>query len=314
MENKEKDNQYPLFYKSGVIVLVFTAVLFTDCFAQNPVSKPQKIENKKSTLAITGYAPVNGLNMYYEIHGTGKPLVLIHGAYSAIGSSFGKLLPTLAKTRQVIAMELQGHGRTADIDRPITYEQLADDVAALLRYLKIENADLFGYSMGGGVALQAAIRHPALIRKLVIASASYNTEGWYPELIAMIPTLTPEVFEGSPFKNEYDSLAPNPKNWPRLVDKLKQLDTTNYNWRPRTIQSIQAPALIIIGDSDAIRPEHALQMFKLFGGGVFGDIAGLPNSQLAVLPGTTHVGVVMRSELLLSMIPAFLDAPVQEGK
>lgn len=260
------------------------------------------------------YAPVNGLKMYYEIHGTGQPLVLLHGAYSAIGTSFGKLWPTLAKSRQVIAVELQGHGRTADIDRPITYEQMADDVAALLQYLKIDHADIFGYSMGGGVALQVSIRHPEVVRKLVVASASYNSEGVYPELWAMIPTITPEMFEGSPFKTEYDSLASNPKNWPALVAKLKKLDETVFDWKAETIKAIKAPTLLIIGDSDIVRPEHAVGMFRLLGGGVAGDLAGLPNSQLAVLPGTTHVGVVERADLLLAMIPPFLDAPMPESK
>lgn len=264
--------------------------------------------------AKSGYAPVNGLKMYYEIHGIGQPLVLLHGAYSAIGTSFGKLLPTLAKNRQVIAVELQGHGRTADINRPITYEQMADDVAALLRHLKIDRADIFGYSMGGGVALQISIRHPELVRKLVVASASYNSEGVYPEVWAMISTITPEIFEGSPFKSEYDSLAPNPQHWPKLVEKLKKLDETVFDWKAETIQSIKAPTLVIIGDSDIVRPEHAVQMFRLFGGGVAGDLAGLPNSQLAVLPGTHHVGVIECSDWLLTMIPPFLDAPMPAAK
>jgi len=248
--------------------------------------------------------------MYYEIHGTGQPLVLLHGAYSAISTSFGKIWPALAKSRQVIAVELQGHGRTADIDRPLTYEQMADDVAALLRYMGIDHADIFGYSMGGGVALQLSLRHPELVRKLVVASASYSSAGVYPELWAMIPTITPEMFDGSPFKTEYDSLAPHSQDWPRLVAKLKKLDEAPFDWQAQTIKSITAPTLLIIGDSDIVRPEHAVEMFRLLGGGVAGDLAGLPNSQLAVLPGTTHVGVMERTDLLLAMIPPFLDAPI----
>ena len=233
------------------------------------------------------YAEVNGLNMYYEIHGTGQPLVVIHGAYMTI-DAMGEVVPELAKTRQVIAVELQGHGRTADIDRPLSYEQMADDVAALLRHLVTEKADVFGYSMGGGVALQVAIRHPEVVRKLVVASASYTSDGMHPELLEMIPTITPEAFSGSPIEEAYLRTAPNPDDFPTLVAKLKRLDMEPFAWPPEDIRGIAAPTLLIIGDSDAIRPEHAVELFQLLGGGVMGDLAGLPKSQLAVLPGTTH--------------------------
>jgi len=260
------------------------------------------------------YASVNGLNMYYEIHGTGRPLVLLHGALTTIDTSFGKVLPSLAKTRQVIAIEQQAHGHTADIDRPLTYEQMADDTAALLRHIGIENADIFGYSMGGGIALQIAIRHPDLVHKLVVAAATYNSDGIYPEILAGIETLKPEDLAGSPWQEEYARTAPNPEDWPTLIDKSKQLDREFQDWPPEAIQSIKAPTLVIIGDSDVVRPEHAVEMFRLLGGGVPGDVAGLPNSQLAVLPGTTHVTLVERADLLLAIIPAFLDAPMPEGK
>jgi pimeloyl-ACP methyl ester carboxylesterase len=264
------------------------------------------------------YAEVNGLNMYYEIHGTGQPLVLLHGAYMTI-DAMGEVVPALAETRQVIAVELQGHGRTADIDRPLTYEQMADDIAALLRHLVIEKADVFGYSMGGGVAFQVAIRHPEVVRKLVVASASYTSDGMHPELLEMIPTLTPEVFAGSPIEEAYLRTAPNPDDFPTLVAKLKRLDMEPFAWPPEDIRGIAAPTLLIIGDSDAIRLEHAVELFRLLGGGVMGDLAGLPKSQLAVLPGTTHFvppgsAVLDRADWLLSMIPPFLDAPMPEGQ
>jgi len=262
------------------------------------------------------YAEVNGLEMYYEIHGAGEPLVVLHGAYMTVGT-MGLIVPGLAETRQVIAVELQGHGRTADIDRPLTYEQMADDVAALIGHLGLERADIFGYSMGGGVALQVAIRHPEVVRKLVVASVSYTSDGMHPELLAMIPTITPEVFAGSPIEEAYLRVAPNPEDFPTLVAKLKQLDMQPYAWPPEDIQGISAPTLFIIGDSDAIRLDHAVEMFRLLGGGVPGDLAGLPKSQLAVLPGTTHFfppgsAVLDRAELLLAMIPPFLDAPMPE--
>jgi pimeloyl-ACP methyl ester carboxylesterase len=264
------------------------------------------------------YAEVNGLNMYYEIHGTGRPLVLLHGAYMTI-DAMGEVAPALAETRQVIAVELQGHGRTADIDRPLTYEQMADDIAALLRHLVIEKADIFGYSMGGGVAFQVAIRHPEVVRRLVIASASYTSGGMHPELLEMIPTLTPEIFAGSPIEEAYLRTAPNPDDFPTLVAKMKQLDMEPFAWPPEDIRGIAAPTLLIIGDSDAIRPEHAVELFQLLGGGVMGDLAGLPKSQLAVLPGTTHFvpsgsAVLDRADWLLLMIPLFLDAPMPEAE
>jgi pimeloyl-ACP methyl ester carboxylesterase len=257
------------------------------------------------------YAEVNGLEMYYEIRGGGRPLVVLHGAYMTIGT-MGPLVPALAETRQVVAVELQGHGHTADVDRPLSYEQMADDTAALLRHLGIEDADIFGYSMGGGVALQVAIRHPVLVRKLVVASASYTSDGIYPEVLAIIETITPETFAGTPWLEEYARVAPNPDHFPTLVAKLKRLDAEVYAWPPETVQAIAAPTLLIIGDSDVVRPEHAVELFRLRGGGVAGDLAGLPKAQLAVLPGTTHIGVMERADLLLGMVPAFLDAPMPE--
>jgi pimeloyl-ACP methyl ester carboxylesterase len=234
-----------------------------------------------------GYAEVNGLEMYYEVHGNGRPLVVLHGAYMTI-ETMGEIVPSLAETRQVIAVELQGHGHTADIDRPLSYEQMAGDTASLLRHLGIEEADVFGYSMGGGVALQVVIRHPEVVRRLVVASASYTSDGMHPELLAMIPAITPEAFAGSPIEEAYLRTAPNPKDFPNLVAKLKQLDMEPFAWPPEDVRGIAAPTLLIIGDSDAIRLEHAVELFRLLGGGVMGDLAGLPKSQLAVLPGTAH--------------------------
>jgi len=263
------------------------------------------------------YAEVNGLEMYYEVHGAGRPLVVLHGAYMTIGT-MGEIVPSLAETRQVVAVELQGHGHTADVDRPLSYEQMADDVAALMRHLGIEQGDVFGFSMGGGVALQAAIRHPELVRKLVVASVAYTSDGMHPELLAMIETITPEVFAGSPIEEAYLRTAPNPEDFPTLVAKLKQLDMEPYAWPPEDIRGIAAPTLYIVGDSDAIRLKHAVELFRLLGGGVMGDLTGLPKSQLAVLPATTHFvppgsGLMDRTDWLLSMIVPFLDAPMPEN-
>jgi pimeloyl-ACP methyl ester carboxylesterase len=258
----------------------------------------------------TGYAAVNGLKMYYEIHGTGQPLVLLHGAFSAIGTSFGALLPELAKTRQVIAFELQGHGRTADIDRPLSLEQMADDTAAAIQQLGIDEADIFGYSLGAGVALQVAIRHPHLVRKLVLASVTYTMSGFHPGLMEGMEHMTADAMVGSPWHEEYMRIAPDPAAFATLFAKKTQMDRGIQDVPAEIIRSIEAPTLLMIGDSDIIRPEHSVELFRLLGGGVAGDMAGLPKSQLAILPGTTHVTLVHRADLLLAIIPPFLDAPM----
>lgn len=262
----------------------------------------------------TGYADVNELHMYYEIHGedTGTPLVMLHGAFMNI-DLMGDILSGLAQTRQVIAIELQAHGRTNDIaDRPLSYEQLADDVDALMGEIGVDKADVFGYSLGGGVALQLAIRHPERVNKLVVVSATYSSDGWYPELMDLMETMTAELFAGSPPETEYMRLAPNPENWPALVEKVAALNLAGYDWPDEDIQGIESPALIIIADSDQVRPEHALEMFRLLGGGVPADFVGLPKSQLAIIPGTTHVTVMFRADYLTPMITEFLDTPMPQ--
>jgi pimeloyl-ACP methyl ester carboxylesterase len=261
----------------------------------------------------TGYAPVDGLSMYYELHGEGPPLLLLHGAYMTI-DMMEPLLSGLAGFRQVIAVELQGHGHTADVDRPITYEQMADDAAALLGDLALGAADVVGYSLGGGVALQLAIRHPNVVRKVVAASASYRSDGMHAAAVEMFPSITPELFAGSPMEAAYLKVAPNPQDFPTLVEKLKLLDTTPFDWPQEDIRDIAAPTLIVVGDSDVVRLEHAVELFGLLGGGVMGDLAGLPKCRLAVLPGTAHFmppgfGVLDRWELLIAMIRSFLDEP-----
>jgi pimeloyl-ACP methyl ester carboxylesterase len=262
----------------------------------------------------SGYAPVNGLQMYYEIHGTGRPLVLLHGAFSGIGTSFGALLPGLARSRQVIAFELQAHGRTADIDRPLSLEQMADDTAAALRHLGIEQADIFGYSMGAAVALHLVLRHPDVVRKLVLASATYNLSGVHPGLMEGLGEMTPEMMFGSQWHDEYMRIAPDPGHFATLFAKKTQMDRNTKDIPAEAVAAIKAPTLLIIGDSDLVRPEHAVEMFRLLGGGVFGDLAGLPSSQLAVLPGTMHSNLTQRADLLLAIIPPFLDAPMPEAR
>ena len=257
----------------------------------------------------TGYAPVNGLETYYEVHGKGDPVVVLHGAYMTI-DAMGPILPGLAETRQVIAVEQQGHGRTADIDRPITYEQMADDTAGLLRHLGMGRADVFGFSMGAGIALQLAIRHPELVRKLADSAATYSNDGLYPEVLAGLESaFTPEAFAGSPIEAEYAKIAPNPDDFPTLVGKVQGLTRDFAGWPREAVQGIAAPRFIIIGDADIVRPEYAVAMFRLYGGGVPGDFVAMPAAQLAILPGTSHIMIITRTAWLHSMITAFLDNP-----
>jgi pimeloyl-ACP methyl ester carboxylesterase len=258
----------------------------------------------------TGYAPIGDLSLYYEIHGEGRPTLLLPGAYMT-ADSMAPLLEPLARTRRVIALDPQGHGRTADVDRPITYEQMADDAAGLARHLEVDEVDVVGFSMGGGIGLQMAIRHPDLVRRAALASASFRYDGMYPELIEMFPTITPEMFKGSPMEEEYKRLAPDPDGFDNLVWKLKELDTTSFEW---DLSPIRAPILLIVGDSDIIRLEHAVEMIRELGGGKPGDMSGPGASQLAVLPGTTHFmppgsAVLDRSDWVVAMVERFLDAP-----
>lgn len=265
-----------------------------------------------STQPKSGYVPVNGLNMYYEIHGAGDPLVLLHGAFSAIGSSFEKLIPGLAQHRQVIGFDLQGHGRTADIDRPLTVEGMADDVAAALLQLDIEQADVLGYSNGGSVALHFATRHSQRVRKLVLMSIGYKLSGIHPGLMEGMAEMKPEMMHGSPWHEEYMRIAPHPDDFNRLFEKKTEMDRQIRDFSEEQIRDIKAPTLLMIGDSDLIRPEHAVEFFRLLGGGVFGDMPpGLPNSRLAILPGTSHVGMVNREDWLVPMINEFLETPVK---
>ncbi|MFC9993590.1 alpha/beta fold hydrolase [Nocardia sp. NPDC127526] len=261
-------------------------------------------------------ADVNGLDMYYEVHGerNGKPpVVLLHGALSGIQTDFGELIPTLSQTRQVIAVEQQAHGHTADIDHPLRTNTMADDTAALLRKIGVEKADIFGYSMGAGVALDLGVRYPNLVNKLVLLSVGLSAAGLHPGTLEGIQSLQPEMLHGSPFHTDYLANAPRPQDFPTLVAKIKDMDANVPTFPEESVRAMKSPVLNIIGDSDIVTPEHAVAIFRLLGGGIMGDTpAGLPNSQLAIIPGASHVSVMHRPDLLGDMVPAFLDKEVKQ--
>jgi pimeloyl-ACP methyl ester carboxylesterase len=259
-------------------------------------------EMDQPVLSESGYASVNGLEMYYEIHGSGEPLVLLHGGLTTIDVSFAAMIPELAKTRQVIAVEQQAHGHTADIDRPLSFEQMADDTAALLHQLGIEQADIFGYSDGGNVGLGLAIRHPELVRKLAIAGTNYNNDGIYPEVLEFMKNAKPEDL-GEEMAGLYAAVAPNPEDWPTLVDKVMTMAVEWQGWSSEQIQAINAPVLVIVGDGDIVLPEHAVEMYRM-----------LPHGQLAVLPSTDHFIRLQSPEWLLSMLADFFNAPMPEAQ
>jgi pimeloyl-ACP methyl ester carboxylesterase len=281
--------------------LIFTVLLSTAVSAQ--AQKP-----------TTGYAPVNGLRMYYEIHGSGSgvPLVLLHGSYMTISNNWTEWIGEFPKTRKVIAVEMQGHGRTADINRDFSYENLADDIAAMLAHLKIKQADLLGYSMGGGVAMQVAIRHPEKVRKVVSISAVFRHDGWVKEALDMFPQLTADMFKGSPIETEYKKLSPTPNEFPSFVKRVIAMDLKPYDFGADKLEATKAPFLFIHGDADGVRLDHISEMFRLKGDEIFGDMRPRSESRLAVLPNTTHITLMKKGEAIIPMVNDFLDAKAQK--
>ncbi|MGS2615975.1 alpha/beta fold hydrolase [Micromonospora sp. LZ34] len=258
------------------------------------------------------YAEVNGLRLWYESHGTGRPLVLLHGGYGAV-EMFAEILPALAERRRVIGVDLQGHGRTADVDRPLRYESLADDVAALLGHLGLAEADLLGYSLGGGMALRTAIQHPALVRRLVVVSAPCRRQGWFPEVLAAMAEQDEQVGErmrGTPPHLLYARIAPSPEDWPKLWAKSGDLLRREYDWSAE-VAALTVPTLLVFADADSIPTAHVAEFFGLLGGGhrdAGWDGAGRPASRLAVLPGLTHYDIVRSPALPAAVLP-FLTHP-----
>ena len=256
------------------------------------------------------YAPVNGMSLYYERHGSGIPLILLHGGLGTIDEIFGRLLPALAARREVIAVELQGHGHTADIARPMTYEAMADDIAALIAGLGLRHVDVAGYSIGGGVSLQLGLRHPERVGKLVVISAPHATDGWHPEVLAGTAAMDPEAMKQSNWYRAYVKVAPRPEDWPTLVGKVSQLMSSRYDWSDAIARNLKAPVLHIVGDADSVRPGHALKLYELIGGGKGDGFAmGRCASRLMILPNTNHLEMLDRTALA----PAILDYLARVG-
>jgi pimeloyl-ACP methyl ester carboxylesterase len=263
------------------------------------------------------YADVNGINLYYEVHGTGHPLILLHGGLGAT-SMFGPNLPALAKGRQVIAVDLQGHGRTADIDRPISPELMAGDIAALIKHLKLDRPDVMGYSLGGGVAFFIALRYPELVGKLVIVSTNIKRSAFYPEMLAQQAQVGPEAAEmmkQTPMYQLYTSIAPRPEDWPRLLGKLGEAMKGDFDYS-NEVPKIKATTMVVAGDADIFPPSHAVEFFGLLGGGKRDggwDGSGRPNARLAILPGVTHYTMAIAPALAPTVI-SFLDEPAPNGR
>ena len=269
-------------------------------------------EGVRKTKGVGKYADVNGIKPYYEIHGVGRPLILLHGGLGAI-EMFGPNLAALAKGRRVIAVDLQGHGRTADIDRPLSVELMADDIAALIGHLGLERSDVMAYSLGGGVALQTAIRHPEVVRKLVVVSTPFRRDAFYPDILAQqgqVGAAAAEAMKQTPMYQLYASIAPRPEDWPRLLSKIGEAMKQDFDFSTE-IAGIKATTLVVAGDADIFPPAHAVELFGLLGGGQRDggwDGSGRPKSRLAILPGLTHYTTFNAPALAATVIP-FLDEP-----
>ncbi len=296
---------------SGLAVAVVLVVM-SSC-QSGPKEEHSHTTTPKDTTAAqtlqpsdTGYAAVNGLNLYYEVYGEGKPIVLLHGSFMTIPLNWAHIVPLLAKDRKVIVAEMQAHGRTKDIAREFSYEGMADDVSGLLKHLKIDSADILGYSMGGGVAFQMAVRHPEQVRRLVVLSGTYTHDGWWPEVEAMYSTMNADMFKGSPIEQQFLMQGNDSTQFPAYLKKVLSIDLKPYDWS-KEVKNLKMPVFMAIGDADGVRYEHALELFRAKGGGKMGDMHGMPHSRLAILPGTTHIGMMQKANLWVPMVTDFID-------
>jgi pimeloyl-ACP methyl ester carboxylesterase len=277
-------------------LLVATLATSTAWAAVN--SNTKKSTGGKQMTGKSGYAESNGAKVYYQVHGDrdGVPLVLLHGAFMTIDATWAPMLPALTSSRKVIAIELRGHGHSTDAEHPFSYPAMSDDVAAVLRHLDVKQADVLGYSMGGTVATGVALRHPGLVRKLVVVSAVFDNSGWDPQAFEQFKALPPD-FAPKPLTDPYEKVAPNPKHWPVLVKKVKQMVTQFPGWSDSELRALKAPLLIVMGDRDGFRPERAVAVSRL-----------VPSGQVGIVPGGDHFFLWSRTDLLLPMVTSFLDA------
>ncbi len=258
------------------------------------------------------YADVNGINLYYETHGSGRPLILLHGGLGS-GEMFGPTLPALAADHQVIAVDLQGHGRTADIDRPIDIRLMADDIAALIDHLGLDKPDVMGFSLGGGVALMTAIRHPEVVRRLVVVSANIRRRAIYPDMLVQQGQVGPEAAEflkDTPMYELYQRVAPHPEDFPKLLGKMGESMAKDFDFTEE-VRGLKVPTLIVAADADMAPPSHYIEVFALLDGGQrdggwMGEARPKGGHALAILPGLTHYNIAL-SPLLAAAATSFLD-------
>jgi pimeloyl-ACP methyl ester carboxylesterase len=286
-----------LFYTPNLIKSLVIAIVMA-------TASPSDGQQLKPT--NSGYAPANGTKVYYEVYGEGRPIVLLHGAYYTIQMNWGQLIPELAKTRKVIAIELQGHGHTPFSDRKLSRATLASDVEKVMDYLKIDSADIAGYSFGGQIAYQFAIQSPKRVTKLVIISATYKSDGWVPEVTAGFKKMKPEFFANSPLQAAYDAVAPDKTKWTKFLEQMIHLAGEPFNMGDDNIAKITAPVLIISGDNDGMDKIELAKTYKLLGGGVSADLQQMPKSQLAIVPNQSHVSLMMQTKTIFDFLDTFL--------
>jgi pimeloyl-ACP methyl ester carboxylesterase len=290
------------------LAIVLTAVA-SAAASGNAHAQGEVMESQGSTPAPlrSGYVEVNDVNYYFEVHGKGEPLLLLHGGLGSI-DMFGPVLPKLAEHRAVIAVDLHGHGRTALGDRKISLIDIGDDMAVVLDKLDVQQVDVLGYSFGGGIALRLAIQHPQTVRRLVVASAGFAQDGFYPEMLPMqaqVGADMAEMMKETPMYQSYVAVAPNADEFPQLLDRMGELMRTPYNWAEE-VKTLTMPVMLVFGDSDMFRPEHIIEFYQLLGGGLKDAGWGRENmsrNRLAILPDLTHYELFMASELVDTVLP-----------
>jgi pimeloyl-ACP methyl ester carboxylesterase len=285
-----------LFKTHRLTSILLIAIIFVASRSNGQQIKPSN----------SGYAPVNGIKVYYEVYGEGRPLVLLHGAFYTIEMNWAQLIPELSKTRKVIAIELQGHGHTPFSDRKLDFATLASDVEGVMNHLKVDSADVAGFSMGGSVAYQFAIQSPKRLRKLVIISSTYKSSGWMPAITNAFKNMKPELFTNTPMKTAYDAVAPDKTKWTKFIEQMIAFAGQPFDLGETNIAKITSPVLLISGDNDGLNKIELIKTYQLLGGGVIADFAPMPKSQLAIVPSQGHVSLMMQTKTILGYLDGFL--------